>query len=183
MCLKIAVWVAISVDPDETPCSAASHLGLHCLLRPVCPNTVGKYGNYLETDSRNNYLGLGCLKTSFTRTQPLTRLNLDAAQNYNYVLVPVGFSTSLVTYCWSTLQRQHLLRNMLPLKRIFCFERYLMSRMCVRKALCYFYFLTKHMFFYICKNRLCEAILTNIESMFLNILKHFFLHNFLLTVT
>ena len=34
-----------SVDPDETPHSAASHLGLHCLLRPVCPNhmvnTVG----------------------------------------------------------------------------------------------------------------------------------------------
>ena len=23
----------------------ASHLGLHCLLRSVCPNTYGKYGN------------------------------------------------------------------------------------------------------------------------------------------
>ena len=31
-------------SPDETPLSAASHLGLHCLLRPVCPNTYSKYG-------------------------------------------------------------------------------------------------------------------------------------------
>ena len=45
MCLKIAGCVANSVDPDETPRSAASHLGLYCLLRPVCPNTYGKYGN------------------------------------------------------------------------------------------------------------------------------------------
>ena len=36
--------MANSVDPDETPHSAASHLGLYCLLRPVCPNTYGKYG-------------------------------------------------------------------------------------------------------------------------------------------
>ena len=36
--------MANSVDPDEMPHSAASHLGLNCLLRPVCPNTYGKYG-------------------------------------------------------------------------------------------------------------------------------------------
>ena len=29
LCLKIAGWVANSVDPDETPHSAASHLGLY----------------------------------------------------------------------------------------------------------------------------------------------------------
>ena len=28
-----------SVNPDQTPRSAASDLGLHCLLRPVIPNT------------------------------------------------------------------------------------------------------------------------------------------------
>ena len=40
-----------SIDPDETHHSAALHLGLHCLLRPVCPNTYGKYGNnYHECD-------------------------------------------------------------------------------------------------------------------------------------
>ena len=43
LCLQIVGWVANSVDPDETPHSAASHLGLNCLLRPVCPNTYGKY--------------------------------------------------------------------------------------------------------------------------------------------
>ena len=40
--------MANSVDPDETPRSAASHLGLNCLLRPVCPNTYGKYGSYMH---------------------------------------------------------------------------------------------------------------------------------------
>ena len=39
LCLKIAGWVANSVDPDEM-----SHLGIHCLLRPVYPNNYGKYG-------------------------------------------------------------------------------------------------------------------------------------------
>ena len=36
---KIAGWVANSVDPDEMLQNAASHLGLHSLLRPVPPNT------------------------------------------------------------------------------------------------------------------------------------------------
>ena len=36
--------MANSVDSDETPRSAASHLGLYCLLRPVCLNIYGKYG-------------------------------------------------------------------------------------------------------------------------------------------
>ena len=36
--------MAHSVDPDDTPHSERSHLGLHCLLRSVCPNTYGKYG-------------------------------------------------------------------------------------------------------------------------------------------
>ena len=34
-----------SVDPDQTPRSAASDLGLHCLPRSVCP----KYGSQNET--------------------------------------------------------------------------------------------------------------------------------------
>ena len=45
LCLKIAGWVANSVDPDQVTCSAVSHLGQHCLPRPVCPNTYSKYGN------------------------------------------------------------------------------------------------------------------------------------------
>ena len=42
--VQIAGFVANIVDPDETPRSAESHLGLHCFLRPVCPNTYDKYG-------------------------------------------------------------------------------------------------------------------------------------------
>ena len=34
---KIAGWMANSVDPDQTPRSAASDLGLHCLPRTGCP--------------------------------------------------------------------------------------------------------------------------------------------------
>ena len=34
--------MANSVDPDETLHSAASHLGLHYLLRPLGPNTYSK---------------------------------------------------------------------------------------------------------------------------------------------
>ena len=36
--------MANSEDPDEMPHSAASHLGLQCLLWSVCQNTYGKYG-------------------------------------------------------------------------------------------------------------------------------------------
>ena len=35
LCLNIAGYVANDVDSDETPRSAASHLGLRCLLRTV----------------------------------------------------------------------------------------------------------------------------------------------------
>ena len=42
--------MANSVGPDETSRSAASHLGLHCLLRPVCPNTYGRYGIFLQNE-------------------------------------------------------------------------------------------------------------------------------------
>ena len=36
---KIAGLVVNSVDPDQTPRSAASDLGLHCLFRPAYPIT------------------------------------------------------------------------------------------------------------------------------------------------
>ena len=39
--------MANSVDPDQMPHSVASDLGLHCLLRPVCPNTKDKYNSFL----------------------------------------------------------------------------------------------------------------------------------------
>ena len=36
--------MANSVDPDQTPHSAASDQRLHCLLRTVFPNTLNKCG-------------------------------------------------------------------------------------------------------------------------------------------
>ena len=36
-----------SADTDQTPHSVVSDLGLHCLHRPVCPNTYSKYGNLI----------------------------------------------------------------------------------------------------------------------------------------
>ena len=48
LCLNIAGWMANSVDPDEMPHSAVSHLGLHCLLRPDCLNTYSIMPGYLE---------------------------------------------------------------------------------------------------------------------------------------
>ena len=52
--------MANSVDPDETPRSAASHQGLHCLLRPVCPNTYGKFGIRCSQSDVYQYKGNAC---------------------------------------------------------------------------------------------------------------------------
>ena len=57
--------MANSVDPDETPHSAASHLGLYCLLRPVCPNTYSKYGMCFCWEIwKNNISGCGSISVS-----------------------------------------------------------------------------------------------------------------------
>ena len=39
-----AGWLTNSVDSDQMLCSTASDQGLHCLIRPFCPNTYGYYG-------------------------------------------------------------------------------------------------------------------------------------------
>ena len=52
---KIAGWVANSVDPDQTPRSAASDQGLHSLLRPVFLNTKSKYGNVIKSNNLRNH--------------------------------------------------------------------------------------------------------------------------------
>ena len=43
--------MANSVDPDQMPHSAASDLGLYCLLWPVCPNTSSYYGSPIPSFS------------------------------------------------------------------------------------------------------------------------------------
>ena len=53
---KTAGWMANSVDPDATPRSVASPLGLHYLLRHVCLRTYGKYGNlWYESQRERTY--------------------------------------------------------------------------------------------------------------------------------
>ena len=51
--------MADSVDPDQMPLFVASDLGLHCLLRPVCPNIKGNYGiqllHYMCALRKNNW--------------------------------------------------------------------------------------------------------------------------------
>ena len=37
--------MANSVDPDQMPHFVASDLGLHCLPRPICPNTLSECGS------------------------------------------------------------------------------------------------------------------------------------------
>ena len=39
MHLNFSGWVANRMDPDQTPRSLTSDLGLYCSLRPACPNT------------------------------------------------------------------------------------------------------------------------------------------------
>ena len=39
--------MSYSVDTDQIPCSATTDQGLHCLLRPVYPNTMGIYSMLL----------------------------------------------------------------------------------------------------------------------------------------
>ena len=41
--------MANSLEPDEMPHSLESDLGLHCLLRPVRPNTFGKYSSRMAS--------------------------------------------------------------------------------------------------------------------------------------
>ena len=41
--------MSVSVDPDQMPHFVASDLGLHCLLRHICLNILGKYGNLIWT--------------------------------------------------------------------------------------------------------------------------------------
>ena len=58
--------MANRADPDETPRSVASHLGLHFLLRPVCPNTSAKCGIWRDTidtsesSDRTTWMDLRC---------------------------------------------------------------------------------------------------------------------------
>ena len=80
--------MANSVDPDEMPYSVASHLGLHCLLRPVCPNTYGKYGTY-QFDNNNVQadLGIDWLLVKLDHTAKVVYSTVDSSLERLYAIV------------------------------------------------------------------------------------------------
>ena len=53
--------MANNVDPDQTPHSAASDLGLHCLPRSVYLNIYSKYGNFIKSTHSEIILDLPLL--------------------------------------------------------------------------------------------------------------------------
>ena len=55
MCVKLQDEFANSVDPDQTPRSAASDLGLHCLLGLVSPNMRSKHANLMKSNPLRNH--------------------------------------------------------------------------------------------------------------------------------
>ena len=61
-----------NVDPVQTPRSAASDLGLHCLLRPFFRNTLGKYSNLIK---------------SITPSEILNPVLSDTGSGYMYVII------------------------------------------------------------------------------------------------
>ena len=46
-----------SVNPDQTPRSAASDQGRHCLLKSGCPGTWRKYGYLINSNSLGDHPG------------------------------------------------------------------------------------------------------------------------------
>ena len=57
--------MANKVDPDQTPCSAASVLGLDFLLKPLCPNICGKYDNQMDLPKLQIYIMCNVTKRAF----------------------------------------------------------------------------------------------------------------------
>ena len=75
--------MANSLDPDEMPLSAASHLGLHCLFKPVCHNTYGKYGACFLWGSEKNVNIFSCKNLA---TDKISFLFLHESICYGYSL-------------------------------------------------------------------------------------------------
>ena len=70
--------MAKSVDPDQILHTAASDLGLHCLQRPICPNTKGYYGIYFSQNIHVSVIVAG-LTQDLTRLVPLMSMNVPVA--------------------------------------------------------------------------------------------------------
>ena len=78
--------MANSVGPDQTPRSAASDLGLHCLLRRHCPNTSHDVASTLML----LYINVTC---------PLDFGRIE----YFLIICRLRFSNSLILTCIKVL--------------------------------------------------------------------------------
>ena len=118
--LKAAKWVAIDEDPDNMSHSVAYDLGLHCLLRLVCPNTWdnlnsltyfygklwttlfywSKYcwmrGKQCRLWSVAMHLGLHCLLSLYVWIFGVNHNSLPYFYSKNSILLPVNVSKN----CW-----------------------------------------------------------------------------------
>ena len=69
--------MANSLDPDEMLHSAASHLGLHCLLRPACPNIVNTVlTTFVLVEKKNTYTFWFKNKSIFAGVTVCTRVRI-----------------------------------------------------------------------------------------------------------
>ena len=94
LCLKIAGWVANRADPDEMPQFAASHQGLRCLLRPVCPNTYDKYITLKLEHSLFPFLSRNLFKRRVLckkQIESLKKLFLGRVENVSSVSMPLKY--------------------------------------------------------------------------------------------
>ena len=92
---KIAGLVANSADPDQTPLSVVSDLGLKCSLRPVCPNMQG---NLIKSNPLRNRPGHNpalwyhfWMKSTYVTKTYLYTSNFDPVKPYFYI-VKLGFT-------------------------------------------------------------------------------------------
>ena len=83
--------MANSVDPDQTPRSVASDLGLHCLLRVICPNIFGN-------------LTFPSFVLLLTLNAPITT---SADDNFDFIIIIIQRKTSIDILCepyaWQTI--------------------------------------------------------------------------------
>ena len=103
--LKPARWLANSVGLNQMPNPVAFDMGLHCLLKPVYPDTYGKYS------SSNNYF--------FFITSALTLALADGLQ-WGIIYIQTWASSensdklahlhSLIEYSRRNVRMQHLIR-------------------------------------------------------------------------
>ena len=72
--------MANSVDPDQTPRSVASDLGLHCLLGPGCTKDANRNSKQSKADSKQER----CFRTPILTSAELSDCKQKIIKNVKY---------------------------------------------------------------------------------------------------